>query len=98
MLQGELLMELKLLNARMEFSEADGYVGKVAFEVDGHKEPYEIVLHSKRGKEWSYGLFFLNQPGDEDQILKVEDWLEEDDDAYYKLIDAAKKTLPASGG
>lgn len=98
MLQGEPLMELKVLNARMEFTEADGYVGKVAFEVEGHKEPYEIVLQSKKGKEWSYGLFFLSQPGDEDQILEVEDWLEEDDDAYYSLIDAAKQALPASGG
>ncbi|MDF2937627.1 MAG: hypothetical protein K0Q90_3000 [Paenibacillaceae bacterium] len=90
-------MELRVLNARMELTEADGYVGKVAFEVEGHMEPYEIVLQSKKGKEWSYGLFFLNQPGDEDQILDVEDWLEEDDDAYNGLIEAAKKTLPSGG-
>ncbi|MNT96421.1 hypothetical protein D3C72_2385030 [compost metagenome] len=79
----------------MTHSEADGYVGKVSFEVAGHKEPYEIVLQSTKGKDWSYGLFFLNQSGDEDEILAVEDWLEEDDDAYYELIDTAMKTLSA---
>lgn len=87
-------MDMTILNAEMTYSKENGYVGKVAFEVAGHKEPYEITLHSKKGQEWSYGLFFLKQPGDEDEILAVEDWLEEDDDAYDRLVNAAKDTLP----
>lgn len=91
-------MELNIENATMSYSKEDGYVGKVQFTVPGHKEPYEIVLHSKKGRDddWSYGLFFARQPGDEEEIGQVEDWLEEDDAAYFKLIDAAKTALPVS--
>ena len=86
-------MEINILDARMTHSKEEGYIGKVEFAVAGHLEPYEITLHSKNGKEWSYGLFFLKNPGDEEEILAVEDWLEEDDDAYAKLIEAARSTL-----
>lgn len=89
------LMEMTILKAIMSHSKEDGYVGKVEFEVAGHKEPYEIALQSKKGQEWSYGLFFLKQPGSEDEILAVEDWLEEDDDAYDQLVQAALDALPA---
>lgn len=89
-------MELNILNARMTHSKEEGYIGKVEFAVTGHREPYEITLHSKNGKEWSYGLFFLKESGDENEIVAVEDLLEEDDEAYYKLIDAAKAALQQS--
>ncbi|MDF2923428.1 MAG: hypothetical protein K0R57_2342 [Paenibacillaceae bacterium] len=87
-------MEINILHATMSYSKEDGYVGKVEFEVSGHKEPYEIVLHSKKRQDWSYGLFFLKQPGDEEQIEEVEDWLEDSDEAYLMLIDAAMAALP----
>lgn len=86
-------MEIHILQASMNHSMEDGYIGKVEFEVSGHKQPYEIALHSKKGKEWSYGLFFLGQSGDEEQILQLEEWLEEDDETYMKLVNAAKSSL-----
>lgn len=89
-------MEFTILSAEMSHSEEEGYTGKVAFAVAGHKEPYEMTLHSKKGKDWSYGLLFLKQPGDEEEIVAVEDWLEEDDEAYEQLVEAALNTLPPS--
>ncbi|WP_438445831.1 hypothetical protein [Gorillibacterium sp. sgz5001074] len=86
-------MEIKILNANMTYNKEDGYVGKVEFEVSGHKQPYEIALHSKHNRDWSYGLFFSQESGDEEQILAVEDWLEEDDDAFDLLVKAARDTL-----
>jgi hypothetical protein len=88
-------MEMNIIKAAMSYSKEDGHVGKVEFEVKGHKEPYEITLHSKKGNDWSYGLFFLKQPGSEEEILAVEDWLEEDDEAYDRLVEAAKSAAPA---
>jgi hypothetical protein len=87
-------MELQILQAHMTYTKADGFVGKVEFQVKGHKEPYEMALHSKSAKDWSYGLFFLRDPGDEEEILAVEDWLEEDDEAFDRLVEAARQTLP----
>ncbi|ULL19825.1 hypothetical protein DVH26_16425 [Paenibacillus sp. H1-7] len=81
------------MDASMSYSKEDGYIGKVAFEFKDHKLPYEITLHSKNGKEWSYGLFFLNESGSEDEILEVEDVLEESDEWYDFLVNAAKNTL-----
>lgn len=87
-------MEMRILNATMTYSKEDGYVGKVEFEVEGHKQPYEIALHSKHKRDWSYGLFFSKESGEEEEILEVEDWLEEDDEAYDRLVNAALDSLP----
>ncbi|WP_331281302.1 hypothetical protein [Paenibacillus sp. UNC451MF] len=84
---------INVLAASMTYSKEDGYVGKVEFEVQDHKLPYEITLYSKNGKEWSYGLFFLNESGSEDEILAVEDLLEENDEWYDFLVEAAKSKL-----
>lgn len=85
-------MEIKILNARMA-KDADGYSGTVEFEVEGHKLPYEMTLFSEKGKEWEYGLHFLNESGTEEDISKVEEYLEESDDAFYRLIQAAEAAL-----
>lgn len=86
-------MDMRILSANMTYSKEDGYVGKVEFTVEGHKQPYEIALQSKSKKDWSYGLFFSRESGDEDEILAVEDWLEEDDEAFDRLVQAARDTL-----
>jgi len=93
MFSGRVTPLIKVLDASMTYSKEDGYIGKVAFEYERHKLPYEITLHSKNGKEWSYGLFFLNESGSEDDIEEVEDLLEESDEWYDFLIDAAKSKL-----
>ncbi|MGN7453695.1 hypothetical protein ACTHPH_02635 [Paenibacillus pasadenensis] len=90
-------MEWKLIHAEMTRTDEDGFVGKVQFEVPGHKKPYEIALQSKKGKDWAYGLFFLNEAGPEEEIEQVEEELEEDDELYEALIEAARSTYAAEG-
>jgi hypothetical protein len=85
---------IQVLEASMEYNKEDGYVGKVAFEVKNHKQPYELIIFSKKGKEWSYSLSFLHEPGGEEEIEAVEELLEEDE-IYEQLIEAAKSKLPA---
>ncbi|PZD95978.1 hypothetical protein DNH61_11140 [Paenibacillus sambharensis] len=86
-------MEIMITHAELTHSEEDGYVGKVHLKVAGHKQDYEVALQSKKGKSWSYGLFFLNESGSEDDIFEVEDFLEENDEAFQAVIDAAKNSL-----
>lgn len=90
-------MNVKILNASMSRSEEDGYVGKVQFEIEDYPGGYEIALQSKRGKDWGYGLFFLKESGDEEQLLALEERLEEDDELFDFLVETAKAAL-ADGG
>lgn len=86
-------MNIEILNASMSHTEEEGYVGKVAFAVTGHTAPYEISFQRKKGKEWGYGLFFLNEPGKEEEIMWLEDKLEEEDEWFEQLLAAAKEKL-----
>ncbi|MDQ0059805.1 hypothetical protein [Paenibacillus harenae] len=87
-------MQITILNAEMTYSKEEGYVGKVQFEAEGHTNPYEIALQSKRGtRDWGYGLFFLHESGKEEQLLALEEQLEEDDELFDQLVEAAKAKL-----
>ncbi|WP_346010324.1 hypothetical protein [Paenibacillus sp. SYP-B3998] len=83
---------IEIIKASMEHSKEDGYVGHVEFTVKGHSFPYEITLHSKRNKDWSYALNFKKESGKEEDILAVEEMLEEDE-YFDKLVEAAQNTL-----
>ncbi|REK57278.1 MAG: hypothetical protein C6W55_05865 [Thermobacillus sp.] len=87
-------MKFNILGAEMRRTD-DGYVGSVRFEVEGHGHPYEAALHSKDGTDWAYGLFFMNESGSERDIDQVEAYLEENDEAFDLLVDAAWRTLKA---
>lgn len=87
------MLPIGIIDASMTYSKEDGYVGKVQFRVEGHRNEYEIALHSKRGSEWGYGLFFLNESGKEEQLLALEDELEENDELFDQLVQAAKDKL-----
>ncbi|WNR42145.1 hypothetical protein [Paenibacillus roseipurpureus] len=83
----------EILNARMEHSKEDGYLGHVEFKVNGHEHPYEITLQSPKGKnDWSYALNFLNESGKEEDIEAVEELLEEDEH-FDLLVDTAMNSL-----
>lgn len=86
-------MQYTLLSATMTYSKEDGYVGAVAFAIEGHRQPYELTLQSKRRQDWNYSLHFQNESGSEEEILQVEEWLEEDDEAFDEMIDEAEKAL-----
>ncbi len=85
-------MDITILNASMTKNE-EGYAGTVQFQVEGHSIPYEMTLFSETGDDYEYGLHFLNDSGSEEQITKVEEYLEESDDAFYRLIQAAEESL-----
>lgn len=85
-------VKINILGAEMRRTE-DGYVGAVRFEVEGHRHPYEAALHSKDGKDWAYGLFFMSDSGSERDIDRVEAYLEENDEAFDMLVDSAWRTL-----
>ncbi|ANF95962.1 hypothetical protein [Paenibacillus bovis] len=72
-----------------------GFVGKVELEVEGHAEPYELTLFSKRGTDWDYSLHFLNESGKEEEIEALETVIEENDDEFDRIIDAAWDTCAA---
>jgi hypothetical protein len=83
-------MKINTIRADMTFNEEDGYVGHVHFEVEGHRKPYEITLQSdKRGREWSYSLVFDGEPGSEEEIQALDELLEEDDELFDPLVEAA---------
>ncbi len=86
-------MKLTIIEAQMNFNKTDGYVGKVQFSAEGHSNRYEMALQSKKGKDWGYGLFFLHESGNEEQLDQMEDLLEEDDELFDFLIEAAMERL-----
>ncbi|GBF74189.1 hypothetical protein PA598K_02521 [Paenibacillus sp. 598K] len=83
------MKDITIIHASMTHSPEDGYVGKVQFRAEGHRDAYEIALQSKRGKEWSYGLFFVDTSGREEEIFQMEERLEEDDELFDWLTETA---------
>ena len=65
-------------------------VGHVTFTYESHSQPYELHLIKERGKDWGYSLVFAGDSGLEDEILVVETRLENDDDFFDYLVDAAE--------
>ncbi len=90
------MINIEVLGAAMTYSKEDGYVGNVQFSVEGHRNQYEIALHSKRGNDWGYGLFFLHESGKEEELLVLEDLLEEDDELFDFLVEQAREKLEQS--
>lgn len=71
----------------------DGLIAKVQFAVDQHKEPYEIVFYSKDGKQWGYSLHFLRESGLEAEIEALDQYIEENDEAFDLLLGAARQAV-----
>lgn len=91
-------MKIRILGAKMSYNEEDGYVGRVEFEVEGHKAAYELTLLSSNGRNnWSYALNYLRGPGSEDEIQAVDERLEEDD-AFFEQFVEALKSCPVERG
>lgn len=87
-------MNINILKAELKYTgKEDGYLGFVHFAVEGHKSDYELTLKSKNCEDWMYSLNFLSGPGKEIQINKVEEQIEENDDLFDTLIDAALDAL-----
>lgn len=83
-------MKITILNASMDYSKEAGYVGRVAFEVEGHKQAYEITLQSRKRTEWGYALNYLDGDGVDEEIEAVDEYLDENDEAFDMLVQAAE--------
>ncbi|GAA3410293.1 hypothetical protein ACFFNY_22085 [Paenibacillus hodogayensis] len=86
-------MDWDIFDAEMTYSPEEGYAGKVSFALHGQRSGYEITLLSKKGLEWSYSLNFARESGSEEEIEATEQRLEEDDELFDALIEAAKSKL-----
>lgn len=82
-------MSLEIISAEMSRKEDRSYVGRTIFTLENHKSPYEITFFSTRGTEWDYSLSFAGEPGSEEQFLETDALLENDDDIFNQLLDAA---------
>lgn len=88
------MTELKIVHAEMQRQEDGACIGKTVFEVSTHKAGYEITFYSQKGKDWDYSLHYAGEPGIEEQFLAVDARIEEDDEWFDTLLDAALDTLP----
>lgn len=86
-------MELHIIEANMHRQEDGSYIGKTVFQVEAHKAKYEITFFSKKGNDWDYSLHYAEEPGIEEQFLLVDARIEEDDEWFDRLLDAAWDTL-----
>ncbi|MBW7454230.1 hypothetical protein ACFOLF_08775 [Paenibacillus sepulcri] len=89
-------MNIKIISASMTHDAEEGYKGNVIFEVEGHKYPYEVTLLTKKGKMWDYSLSFSSESGSEEEIFAVEQAIEEDDEIFDRIVEAAEDSLPQS--
>ncbi|AIQ18629.1 hypothetical protein NST99_18225 [Paenibacillus sp. FSL L8-0470] len=85
-------MNVQIIKAELKREEDKSYVGRTVFTLDNHKSPYEITFFSKRGSEWDYSFSFAGEPGSEEQFLEIDTLLENDDDLFNQLLDAALDT------
>ncbi|UPK47361.1 hypothetical protein KET34_16875 [Paenibacillus pabuli] len=88
-------MTIEIIRAEMRREDEKNYVGNTVFRAEGAKSVYEITFMSKNGKDWDYSLHFTEQSGDEEELLRMDELLENDDDMYNQLLDAALDAYPA---
>jgi hypothetical protein len=82
-------MNIHIEHVDMKRNVDDHFVGHAVFTVDDQKAIYEITFFSKRGKEWDYSLNFAKEPGSEEELFRLDQILEENDELYNELLDAA---------
>ncbi|MEK4365570.1 hypothetical protein MKX68_24305 [Paenibacillus sp. FSL M8-0212] len=90
-----MIVNIEIISAEMRREGEKGYVGNTVYRTEGEKSVYEITFMSKNGKDWDYSLHFTEQSGDEDELLRMDELLENDDDLYNQLLDAALEAFPA---
>ncbi|MFD1175743.1 hypothetical protein ACFQ3W_05415 [Paenibacillus puldeungensis] len=88
------MKELSIVEAEMHKQEDGSYIGKTVFQVESHKAGYEITFYSKKGHDWDYSLHYAGESGMEEQFIAVDARLEEDDEWFDALLNAALGTLP----
>lgn len=87
-------MSYNIISATMHRDEEKHWLGHTVFTIGESKTEYEISFFSKNGKDWDYSLHFAGEPGAEEEFLQLDARLEEDDDLYDDLLDAAIDSIP----
>lgn len=87
--EDEKVSQIQIERAGMQRSDEDHFIGYTIFAYEGHAEPYEITFYSKDGRNWDYSLNFADEPGLEEQFLAVDELIENNDDLFDDLLDAA---------
>lgn len=83
------MSQLTIERADMRRDEENNFVGYAVFTMEGQAAAYEITFLSKNGKDWDYSLNFAGESGPEEDFLKVDTLIEENDDLFDDLLDAA---------
>ncbi|MFC7680269.1 hypothetical protein [Paenibacillus sp. GCM10028914] len=83
------MSQLTIERADMRRDEENNFVGYAVFTMEGQAAAYEITFLSKNGKDWDYSLNFAGESGPEEDFLKVDALIEENDDLFDDLLDAA---------
>lgn len=83
-------MNIQIKHVQASYSKEKGYVGSIELEVEGHQSLYEVTLYSKDAKDWSYSLNFAKQSGLEEEISRLEELIEEDDEVFDSLVNAVE--------
>lgn len=83
------MSQFKVTRAGMRKDDEGYFVGYAVFAAEGHASDYEITFMSKNGRDWDYSLNFAGEPGPEEQFLQVDALIEEEDELFDDLLDAA---------
>lgn len=82
-----------VISATMRQEEDGSFLGQAVFKMEGQKSAFEISFFSKKGKEWDYSLHYAEGERIEEELLAIDELLEEDDDLFDILLDAARDTM-----
>lgn len=85
-------MNINIREAKMEELPDGTLVGAVVFEAEGHRSLYELSLRNEKN-HWDYSLHFSNESGSDEEIAAVSDRIDEDDELFDRLLDAALDAL-----
>lgn len=83
------MSQITIERAGMQRNEENHFVGYTVFSLEGQASVYEITFMSKKGKDWDYSLNFAGEPGPEEEFLKADALIEESDELFDDLLDAA---------
>ncbi|MFB5265552.1 hypothetical protein ACE41H_01930 [Paenibacillus enshidis] len=89
----ELAQEVQIKQAELKKGEDGTYTGHVIFSLEGNQSSYEVLLYSKKGKKWDYSIHFAEGRRSEEEMLAVDARLEEDDNLFDLLLEAAQASL-----
>jgi len=90
-------MNVHIEHVDMKKDEDDHYIGHASFRLEDTKDLFEVTFHSKRGTNWDYSINFAKEPGNEEELFRIDTLLIEDETLFDHLLDAALDTMYPAG-